>query len=136
MINAERKDIRAKYRAYLERYTRDAHCIGMDCRQEALQSIDPKLSLRYDVLTEKLGVYYDHHGLINCINIIELGEPWAKVFNAIRANGRRTKQDLIVLHQLNEETQKAQVLHNIHEAADEFKKGLDNIATQKVTMTV
>lgn len=136
MLDAERKDIRAKYRAYLNKYTRDAHCMGMGYRQEALQSIDPKLSLRFDVLTEKLGVYYDHHGLINCIRIIENGEPWAKVFNAIRANGRRTKQDLIELHQLNEETQKAQVLSNIHDAADEFKKGLDNIATQKVTMTV
>ncbi len=136
MIDAERKDIRAKYRAYLSKYTRDAHCIGMDYRQEALRGIDPELSLRFDVLTERLGVYYDHHGLINCIRVIESGEPWAKVFNAIRANGRRTKQDLIELHHLNEETQKAQVLSNIHDAADEFKKGLDNVASRKVTMTV
>ena len=95
---SERKDLRLKYRAYLSDYTRTAESMELKNEEKPFKDLDSELSLRFDLIDKRWGVYYDHNGFINCIRVVEPHEPWSLVLRGIRRNGHASKRDLIRQH--------------------------------------
>ena len=133
---SERKDFRLKYRAYLNDYTRTAGSMGLKDEQKPFKDLDQELSLRFDLIDKRWGVYYDHNGFINCIRVVELREPWSLVLRDIRRNGHASKRDLIRQHQECKDAQEKRVQDKIKDAGYEAGTDLYHAATNRVTVTV
>lgn len=119
MTLSERKDLRLKYRAYLRDYTRTAEAMGLNETEKNFIRVDTELSLRFDLIDKRWGVYYDHNGFVNCIRVVLPGEPWSLVLLDIRRNGHTTKPDLIRQHQAHKEMQEKRVHDKIYDAGHE-----------------
>ncbi len=128
----ERKDLRLKYRAYLEEYTRTAESKGLKNEEEKFTDLDPELSLRFDLIDKRWGVYYDHNGFVNCIRIVQPYEPWALVLRDIRRNGHATKRDLIKQHQECKAVQEKRVQDKIKDAGHEAGMDLYHATRNRV----
>ncbi len=133
---SERKDLRLKYRAYLSEYTRTAESMGLKNEQKLFKDLDPELTLRFDLIDKRWGVYYDHNGFINCIHVVELNEPWPLVLRDIRRNGHASKIDLIKKHQECKDVQEKRVQDKIKDAGHEAGIDVYHAATNRVMVTV
>ncbi len=132
----ERKDLRLKYRAYLSDYTRTAETRGLRETERDFIRVDPELSLRFDLIDKRWGVYYDHNGFINCIRVVEPNEPWPLVLRDIRKNGHASKRDLIRQHQECKDAQEKRVQDKIKDAGYEAGTDLYHAAINRVMVTV
>ena len=119
MTPDERKDLRFKYGAYLRDYTRTAEMMGRQEIEKDFIKIDRELSLRFDLIDKRWGVYYDHNGFVNCIRIVRPNEPWSLVLKDVRKNGHATKLDLIKQHQECKVAQEKRVQDKIKDAGHE-----------------
>ncbi len=132
----ERKNLRLKYRAYLSEYTRTAESMGLKNEQEPFKDSDSELSLRFDLIDKRWGVYYDHDGFINCIRVVEPNEPWPLVLRGIRRNGHASKRDLIKQHQQCKDAQEKRVQDKIKDAGHEAGIDLYHAARNRVMVRV
>ncbi len=133
---SERKDLRLKYRAYLSDYTRTAESMSLKDEQKPFKDLDSELSLRFDLIDKRWGVYYDHNGFINCIRVVESREPWSLVLKDIRRNGRASKGDLIRQHQECKDAQEKRVQDKIKDAGHEAGVDLYHSARNRVLVSV
>ncbi len=133
---SERKDLRLKYRAYLRDYTRTAESMELKTEQKPFKELDSELSLRFDLIDKRWGVYYDHNGFINCIRVVEPYEPWSVVLRDIRRNGHASKRDLIRQHQECKDAQEKRVQDKIKDAGHEAGTDLYHAAINRTLVTV
>ncbi len=133
---SERKELRLKYRAYLSDYTRTAEFVGLKNEEKPFKDLDSELSLRFDLIDKRWGVYYDHNGFINCIRVVEPREPWSLVLRDIRRNGHASKRDLIRQHQECKDAQEKRVQDKIKDAGHEAGMDLHHAATNRVLVSV
>lgn len=133
---SERKDLRLKYRAYLNDYTRTAETMGLNDEQKPFKDLDSELSLRFDLIDKAWGVYYDHNGFVNCIRVVEPNELWPLVLRDIKRNGHASKRDLIKQHQECKDVQEKRVQDKIKDAGHEAGIDLYHAATNRVLVTV
>ncbi len=136
MILSERKDLRLKYRAYLRDYTRTAEAAGLKNIEERFKNLDPELSLRFDLIDKRWGVYYDHNGFVNCIHVVEPNEPWALVLRDVRKNGHASKRDLIKQHQGCKAAQEKRVQDKIKDAGHEAGMDIYHAVRNRVMVSV
>ncbi len=133
---SERKDLRLKYRAYLRDYTRTAESMGLKNDQKPFKDLNSELSLRFDLIDKRWGVYYDHNGFVNCIRVVEPNEPWPLVLRDIRRNGHASKRDLIKQHQECKDAQEKRVQDKIKDAGHEAGTDLYHAARNRVLVSV
>ena len=133
---SERKDLRLKYRAYLSNYTRTAETLELKDEQKPFKDLDSELTLRFDLIDKRWGVYYDHNGFINCIRVVEPNEPWSLVLRDIRRNGHASKRDLIRQHQECKDAQERRVQDKIKDAGHEAGTDLYHAAKNRVLVSV
>lgn len=136
MTTSERKNLRLKYRAYLRDYTRTAEMMGLQETERDFIRVDPELSLRFDLIDNRWGVYYDHNGFINCIRVVEPNEPWTLVLRDVRKNGQATKPDLIRQHQQCKDAQEKRVQDKIKDAGHEAGMDLYHASRNRVMVNV
>ncbi len=132
----ERKDLRLKYRAYLHDYTRTAESMGLKNEERGFRQLDPELSLRFDIIDKRWGVYYDHNGFVNCIRVVEPNESWHLVLRDVRKNGHATKRDLIRQHQECKNAQEKRVQDKIKDAGHEAGMDIYHAARNRVMVAV
>ena len=136
MTPSERKDLRLKYRAYLRGYTRTAEAMGLNETERDFVRVDAELSLRFDLIDKRWGVYYDHNGFVNCIRVAEPNEPWSLVLRDVRRNGHASKRDLIKQHQQCKAAQEKRVQDRIDDAGHEAGMTLYHATRNRVMVNL
>ena len=136
MTPDERKDLRLKYRAYLRDYTRTAERLGLQEIEKDFTRVDAELSLRFDLIDKRWGVYYDHNGFVNCIRVVQPNESWSLVLRDVRRNGHISKRDLIKQHQECKVAQEKRVQDKIKDAGHEAGMDLYHATRNRVIVNV